>query len=534
MENNQNENVEIKNESFFKRHRKKILIGLSLLILFFYLKDRTYKSQTRDVTFTPNNINYLLSVSEMWDATKELYGYFSNLPEDFDWDKEYKIAFNEVAGVTDEYDYFLAMSEFYAKLKDGHGAFKPRGSSIKSIFGQLPVYCTYLDGEYVVTITGNEIDVPLLSKLVKINKTDTKEYLEENISKYIGIHTPLAREDALANFFTKLGRVGDSVELEFEKPNGELVVKSYTYKSGQGGRINVLDSMRSKYNIVYNSDNFAVNLIERNSKKIVHIIYETMLNDNREEFSNKILPFIDIADGVILDIRHNGGGNSGNGMFVLSHFVDSNKILETHPRNISQITISDFLIIYRHIEEANELGLILDSQDTEELIKSMYSETEIEIGHRMARNSYDITDIKILEELSKLLEKSIIEHGIDESESNYNKNDWITDKMYDKPLLVLIRHDSGSAVDSTTSIAKGSNITTIGTRTRGGTGNITGFNLSSGYKVYFTMNHVVNSDGSPIWNEGIVADIQADYTVETLAEGIDNTLEEAINYLLEQ
>lgn len=96
---------------------------------------------------------------------------------------------------------------------------------------------------------------------------------------------------------------------------------------------------------------------------------------------------------------------------------------------------------------------------------------------------------------------------------------------------VLIGPDSGSAVDSTASMAKSAGIKLVGTRTAGYTGNLYMVKLPNDWLFTFSAARSTGYDGEEIWNKGVEADIYVEQTLQDALAGVDTQLMAAISYI---
>lgn len=85
-----------------------------------------------------------------------------------------------------------------AQLRDGHTTvIPPKGSGL---LGNLPLALCHIEGEYYVRETLDAEELPLLSRLTKVNGSDVHAYFQGHVAPYVGVQTPDTQEERWANF----------------------------------------------------------------------------------------------------------------------------------------------------------------------------------------------------------------------------------------------------------------------------------------------------------------------------------------------
>lgn len=128
------------------------------------------------------------------------------LPEDFDWEAACRESYYRAAEAGSEYDYYLELCRLTAQLQDGHTTvIPPKGSDL---LGNLPLALCHIEGEYYVRETLDAEELPLLSRLTKVNGSDVHAYFQGHIAPYMGVQTLDTRRSAGQNFLCTQGERG--------------------------------------------------------------------------------------------------------------------------------------------------------------------------------------------------------------------------------------------------------------------------------------------------------------------------------------
>ena len=101
-----------------------------------------------------------------------------------------------------------------------------------------------------------------------------------------------------------------------------------------------------------------------------------------------------------------------------------------------------------------------------------------------------------------------------------------------EPGDVLVGPSSISAAENLASmLVQATDVITVGRRTAGTNGNITGIQLPAGFAPTFTGMQVLSPSGEDFMGRGILPDVTVDLTVEALASGRDPELEATVQAL---
>lgn len=209
------------------KRKKKAGILLAVLAAAILLKTQVWDRQTRP-SAAENNLDRAYSITEIQSAADDLYSGFGLLPEGFDWEAACRESYYQAAEAGSEYDYYLELCRLTAQFQDGHTTvIPPKGSDL---LGNLPLALCHIEGEYYVRETLDAEELPLLSRLTKVNGSDVHAYFQGHVAPYVGVQTPDTREERWANFLCTQGERGSEVTLEFELPDGTEKELIYTYK----------------------------------------------------------------------------------------------------------------------------------------------------------------------------------------------------------------------------------------------------------------------------------------------------------------
>ena len=344
-----------------------------------------------------SDLDRAYSITEIRSAAGDLYSGFGLLPEGSDWEEACRESYYRAAETETEYAYYLELCCLTALLQDGHTVVAPPNG--RDLLGSLPLTLCHIEGEYYVRETGDAGELPLLSRLIKVNGSDVHAYFQGHIAPYVGTQTPDTREERWANFLCTQGERGTEIALEFVLPDGTEKELTYTYKEPglwDMGNYAAQPVFRYGEEQLYDSDNFGLFRLESGTpsgESIMIVQVKTLSADPsvfRAEYEQEILPRLSGVRGCILDFRTSGGGNSYNGMTVLAPFVPEETI-RTAAEGSSLYQIKDSRLMtlawYQSMDPDTLYRLGIDGQ-TLETMREAYPEEVFETGARMLEGQY--------------------------------------------------------------------------------------------------------------------------------------------------
>ena len=462
----------------------------------------------------PSEADRALAVSRLWQAAKEHWCYFDQV--EGDWDAAYEQAMEQVMSAKDRRTYIRALEEFRALLPDGHGDGMIFNTGVRDM-ASLPFQLSYMGDAFVVTASISKEITPG-DVLTAIEGQDPLTWLEREIGPVVSRRTPLARENALASRFQTYFPKGTKVRCTFENAAGQtyqLTVKSV----GRGGSANLLTlTSGGPEEQLLDHPAFRVTRLEGDVFWVKNL---SMLDTSYwDVFCEEVLPLLEGARGVILDLRDNEGGNSALGSLMLWVLSGKEPVQSSLETQYALRLSADTTYAGLFTGPAKDI-LGLDFQD-------LLGEAGVDVqalldrGQTMAQGGFLVTGEQYAAILDLLGEPVLTETGLD----TYPR----PEEALELPLVVLIGPRSGSAVDSTAQIAKDMGIPTLGTRTSGATGDIFLVDLGSGISTAFSSHYIYNrSTGTTVNNHGIEAEVFQDYDLSDLRRGVDTQLCRALD-----
>jgi len=423
----------------------------------------------------------IYGLSKFWQEVNYNFVYLNKIDKE-KWDEEYKKMIVDVQKTENDYEYYRLLQKFCALLKDGHtNVYFPKEVQNKilySDFGEYKIFVSNIDGKAIITRINSKKkeELPIGTEIIKVNGIETMQYIKENVFPYISASTKYILEDrGIERMFQ--GIAGTSFDIEVKFPDGktrslELIHEKSTenelyppYEKGE-----LIDFKWINGDIAYMALNSFSN------KKIDSL------------FISK-LPELFKAKKLIIDLRNNGGGNTGIGRNIFKYLTNDTVLygLKTQSR--------------LHIPSFKAWGKSVGARDT--------------VNNAWAKQAY-------------LSYRDNFYHNFPYYPHTI---ELVSDRIV-VPTVLLIGHNTASAAEDFLIFADNQkHMFKIGEPTYGSTGQPMMFELSGGSIARICTKKDTYPDGKEFVGYGIQPDIKVKKTLSDYIENKDPALEEAVKYL---
>ncbi|RIV17364.1 hypothetical protein DYU11_32260 [Fibrisoma montanum] len=270
----------------------------------------TFRSKALTTPYQPNlsDDEKVAGLSKMWAEAKYNFAYFDHIP-DVDWDRLYLEYLPKVRATPNTVAYYRVLKQFYAQLRDGHtDVWAPSGPLADSVAFRPPVVAQLVEGRVFVQQVRHDSlmrsgIIPGL-EIVQIDGLPVRDYADRYVRPYQSGSTPQNIDVQTYGYQLLRGPKDRPVTVMFRDARGKTFSRALP-RSGYS-TLTPVESVIIKYlpgNVAY------VQLNEFESNR---------------GFKRFVAAFdtIAAANALILDVRQNGGGDSGNGWNILSYLTD--------------------------------------------------------------------------------------------------------------------------------------------------------------------------------------------------------------------
>jgi C-terminal processing protease CtpA/Prc len=464
--------------------RKTILTqGLAISFWMLFVVGTSYSQ----IANTISPADKVFGLSKFWQEVNYNFAYFHKIDHRV-WDSTYKALIPQVEATKNDYEYYRLLEKFCAMLKDGHTEI-----TVPHIEGLNYMYNTFGDYLLVLKRVDNKVIIkrtwkkdirkfPLGSEIIEVNGLPTEQYIRDSVAPYISASTDYVRADIASSMLLR-GFPGSTFSIKIKKPNGDKASYVLTHAK-------VTDNIFSPDPGEY-LDEKARGLLEHKTldKDLAYVALNSFSDAKINMLFDSLLPALDKARGVIIDLRFNGGGDDGIAFTILKHFIQDTVVIGS----------SSTIRVFNPYQKA--IGRDTDVADT--------------AGNEFKRNAWLLYHgYAVYEEPGTL--RSRVESGIHKIKA---------------PVVILIGKNTASAAeDFLVAASNQKHIVTIGEPTNGSTGKPYRFDLPGGGSARICIKKDTYPDGREFVGYGIQPDIRVQSTVQDYLMNKDVVLEAALQY----
>lgn len=458
--------------------------GLLILLWLFFTVFKSYSQ----IANTLSPADKVFGLSKFWQEVNYNFAYFNKINRN-SWDSTYKALIPQVMATENDYAYYRLLEKFCALLKDGHTEIiipPIEGVNyMNNTFGDYLLVLRRIDNKVIIKRTWKK-DIekfPLGSEIISVNGLPTEQYIRDSVAPYISASTDHVRADIASSMLLR-GFPGSTFSIKIKKPNGEQA--DY-----------VLTHAKAKDSIF--APNPGEYLEEKNKGLLEHKTFDNNIayvalnsfSDNKiDTLFKNLLPSLEKAKGIIIDLRYNGGGDDGIAFNILKHFIQ-NTVL-TGSSSTVRILDPYLKAIGRYVNVADTTGHT-DKRDAW-LLYNGYA----------VYGKPGIWRLEIDQSIHKIL----------------------------VPVVILIGKNTASAAEDFLIAADNQkHIITIGEHTNGSTGMPYRFDLPEGGSARICVKRDTYPDGREFVGYGVQPDVRVVTTVKDYLENKDVVLEAALQYL---
>lgn len=267
---------------------------------------------TLNLSFGQNTSNEITNDEKIYGLSKlwsEVNRNFANFDlTQINWDSTYQSFIPKVIATKNDGDYYKELMRMMALIKDGHSNvyYKPF-----FVYKSPPLRTKLIEGKIIITevnsdtlITKNNLEIG--DEIVEINKKNALDYGKHEIMPFQSASTIQDLNIRTYTYSLLNGKPDELLELKIKKPNNNIINTVINRKL-------ISNFKKQTYELKIMDDNIA------------YLKVNDFQNDTYQKIFDSIYVKILPSKALIIDIRNNSGGDSGQGFYILSHLI--NKIV---------------------------------------------------------------------------------------------------------------------------------------------------------------------------------------------------------------
>lgn len=429
----------------------------------------------------------IAGLSKFWSEASYNFAYFDKA--NINWDSAYQAFIPQVLATKTTYDYYRTLTRFCALLKDGHtNVNAPR--LLYSYSTYVPFSLVMIDQKPYVTrvLKGLSEGVPIGSELLTVKGQPVRQYLDNEVLPYISASTEQQKwNDALMRFWSATADTTTVYPLTFRTPNGQIISfdsRLFSQRERDGSQWLLGDGS--------GVPKWQLSRLTMLPGGIAHVELNSFGEDKIIDEFKAMLPQLRMATGVILDIRQNGGGNTGIGAEILKYFTKEKRLT----------------------------GSVWRTREHRAAFKAW--------GTYYAREKYDSTQAGN-DSYQRALKTARGDFWYSGSTMNFDNT--VKEPKLNMPVVVLAGSNTASAAEDFLIIIrqlKTTRIPIIGEPSMGTTGQPLPLDLPGGGSARICTKRDTYADGTDFVGVGVKPDIDVTPTVQSIRSGKDIVLERAV------
>jgi carboxyl-terminal processing protease len=279
-------------------------------------------------------VEKLYGLSSFWAMADNNFANFDLVP-DLDWDAAYREAIPRILATKNTLDYYRELQRFCALLKDGHTNVYLPDSIVQNCFDYPFLLLGEIDHRaFIENLDSADAEsLPVGSEITAVDGAPLHDYLKEKVFPYISASTEQALWDTgiyfnAFGFGLLAGSPGSTVELTAITPRGE----HRTVKMVRNFRT---VSVRHPF---LPPPPFRLVEYEDIGNRTAYLALNSFGDPAVVDEFKALVPRLLEADGLIIDLRKNGGGSTGNSLPV-AEFLASDTLLGSATRTRMQVAV---------------------------------------------------------------------------------------------------------------------------------------------------------------------------------------------------
>ncbi len=226
---------------------------------------------------------------------------------DFDnWDEEVAKYIPQVMNSRDKLEYYRTLDRLVSSINDNHTRIIYPPDVVEN-FGSVPLRLIGIKGKiYVREVFSKELSAMGVKpgmEVIEVDGLPIEKYLQDSVYPYLP-HKPVQFMHWMAASMLFVGRKGTEVSFKLKDLHGKIVTIKTVRKGFVSWHGPLVEFRKLEDGIVY------FNIRTFDDRRVL---------DEFFKYFNKL--DLKKVKGMIIDVRENGGGNSGLGDMIISHLI---------------------------------------------------------------------------------------------------------------------------------------------------------------------------------------------------------------------
>jgi len=249
-------------------------------------------------------------LSKIWSEAKYNFVHFDQVP-DLDWDATFLETIPKVLQTKSTFEYYQELSRMFAKLNDGHtNIYLP--SQLASMEACPGIETRLVENKVIVMQVFDksavEAGLRVGMEILRVGELNVKDHVANHVAPFVCASTIQDRQRQAFGRHLFKGPLSQSVDLQVVDADGKIKEIQIARQPAMWSRMRRFSTAKIEFQILDGN----VGYLKLNSFASQAVTAQFI----------KVLPEIFETDSMIIDLRKNGGGNSGVGWEIFTYFTD--------------------------------------------------------------------------------------------------------------------------------------------------------------------------------------------------------------------
>ena len=245
----------------------------------------------------------IAGLSLFWSEVRYNFAHFDHVP-DLNWNKTYLEFLPKVIKAKTLHDYYGVLMQLAPLLHDAHTNIYPPKSIQDQFFASPPIATALIQNHVVITWVADRAlakkGVRVGDEILSVDGLAVRRYAREYVKPYVSSSTPQDLAVRLYGYQLLAGDHARPVTLGLKSSSGKIFTATLSREPDPTARWKPSFEFRMLPN------------------GIAYLSLGEFSDDRGAKFFRRHLREILRANGLILDVRSNGGGSTNNGLKILS------------------------------------------------------------------------------------------------------------------------------------------------------------------------------------------------------------------------
>ncbi len=283
---------------------------ISRLVTKARVASQIFNSAALKTAYRPNisEDEKVAGLSKLWSEAKYNFAYFDHIP-DVDWDKLYLDYLPKIRATRSTVEYYNVLRMFCAQLHDGHTDLGPGDPVLAdSVARRPPILAVLVEDKVMVRdVTSDSLYQTGIRpglEIVTVDGMPVRDYADRFVRPYQSGSTVQNVDVATYIYNLLRGPKDKPVTVGFRSPDGKTFSRTLP---------------RTGYSKLKALPDFRFSLLPGN---VAYVQLNSFDNSKALDGFKAAFDSIATSNALILDVRQNGGGDSGYGWNVLGYLTD--------------------------------------------------------------------------------------------------------------------------------------------------------------------------------------------------------------------